>query len=105
FPFGEPWQTNNDTGNDQKFTTYDRESVSNLDYAMARIYTNRYGRFMSPDPVLGDPANPQSWNRYTYGLNDPINNIDPSGETCINNIDENGKYCIGVDVNSSAPST
>jgi len=27
------------------------ESVSELDYAMNRFYGNRYGRFMSPDPI------------------------------------------------------
>ena len=30
-----------------RFTTYDRESISRLDHAMARFYANRNGRFMS----------------------------------------------------------
>ena len=40
------------------------------------------GRWPSPDPLgLGavDPANPQSWNRYVYVVNDPLNLVDPSG--------------------------
>lgn len=39
------------------------------------------GRFMSPDPLLnsGRPDNPQTWNRYTYGLNNPLRNTDPTG--------------------------
>jgi RHS repeat-associated protein len=86
-PYGESLTT---SSIDQKFTTYDRESTSNLDYAMARFYANRYGRFMSPDPghIGGDPANPQSWNAYAYGGNDPINTRDPEGldyEICDNN--------------------
>ncbi len=46
-----------------------------------RYYHNVTGRFLTPDPYKGsaDPWNPQSWNRYTYGLNDPELNGDPTG--------------------------
>jgi RHS repeat-associated protein len=40
------------------------------------------GRWPSPDPgglLLVDSANPQSWDRYAYVLNSPLNLIDPSG--------------------------
>jgi hypothetical protein len=39
------------------------------------------GRFTSLDPTLisADPANPQSWNRYAYVLNNPLRKIDPDG--------------------------
>src|SRR5579859_2851045 len=33
-----------------------------------------------PDPVTGKPGDPQSWNRYPYGRNDPIDITDPSGK-------------------------
>ena len=38
-------------------------------------------RFTSPDPLLnsGRPWDPQSWNRYAYGRNNPLKNIDPTG--------------------------
>jgi RHS repeat-associated protein len=85
---------------DQKFTTYDRESTSNLDYAMARFYTNRYGRFVSPDKSLAgvDLTDTQSWNLYTYVLNDPVNYEDPSGEDpCVNGINPiSGNICVNV---------
>src|SRR5262249_50115132 len=67
YPFGELVQNNPAPTNDQKFTTYDRgnpqQADAELDYAMARFYGNRYGRFTSPDPghVGGDPTNPQRW--------------------------------------------
>jgi uncharacterized protein RhaS with RHS repeats len=40
------------------------------------------GRWLSPDPAglaAADPANPQSWNRYAYVLNNPAAFIDPLG--------------------------
>jgi RHS repeat-associated protein len=40
------------------------------------------GRWPSPDPAglaAVDPTNPQSWNRYAYVLNNPLNFIGPSG--------------------------
>ena len=104
-PYGEIWSSFTSSSNDQKFTTYDRESVSGLDYAMARFYGNRYGRFMSPDVSLAgvDPTEPQSWNLYTYVTNDPINFIDPSGEDpCVNGVNPvTGNLC--VDVNAPDP--
>jgi RHS repeat-associated protein len=78
FPYGESWSTLSST-NEQKYTTYLRDSDTLLDYAMARYYASGYGRFLSPDPILGNLYNPQSWNRYTYVLNDSINFIDPTG--------------------------
>jgi len=35
--------------------------------------------FIQPDTVIPNPANPQSWNRYSYVLNSPINFNDPTG--------------------------
>jgi hypothetical protein len=37
------------------------------------------GRFCSADPVLGSPGDPQSWNRYVYVRDNPVNITDPSG--------------------------
>ena len=41
--------------------------------------TRRYGRFISPDTIVPDPANPQSLNRYSYVFNRPLVLTDPSG--------------------------
>ncbi|HTU42603.1 MAG TPA: RHS repeat-associated core domain-containing protein [Candidatus Aquilonibacter sp.] len=48
---------------------------------MARYYDSRTGTFCSADPLAGDPSDPQSWNRYAYGRNDPIDITDPSGKS------------------------
>ena len=29
--------------------------------------------------VMGRPSDPQTWNRYIYVRDNPINNVDPSG--------------------------
>jgi RHS repeat-associated protein len=68
-----------------RFTTYERDGESGTDYAINRQYSQSAGRFMRPDPVGGRLIEPQSFNRYEYTLNDPINLIDPLGlyEPCI----------------------
>ncbi|HYC59154.1 MAG TPA: RHS repeat-associated core domain-containing protein [Thermoanaerobaculia bacterium] len=56
------------------------ENTEYLDYMHARYYDPRQGRFLSVDPVLGDPAEPQTWNRYAYARNSPLVFTDPTGE-------------------------
>lgn len=50
----------------------------------ARWYSPVTGRFLSPDSIVPRPADPQSYNRYTYAGNSPVNRIDPTGhaDTC-----------------------
>ncbi len=49
------------------------------DYMHARYYRPYLGRFLSVDPIGGDPSEPQGWNRYAYVQNNPMNFIDPFG--------------------------
>jgi RHS repeat-associated protein len=58
---------------------YNTENTDYLDHMHARMYDPTAGRFLAPDPVLGNLMRPQSWNRYAYVLNNPVNRIDPSG--------------------------
>jgi len=66
----------------QKFTGYERDSESELDYANARYYRSGHGRFMVSDDFLNDThvSDPKSWNLYVYVHNNPLNKIDPFGE-------------------------
>jgi RHS repeat-associated protein len=98
FPFGESWY--NSTQNKLVFTSYERDAESGNDYAKARYYISRLARFSSPDPVAGDPSNPQSWNRYSYVLNDPINLNDPEGEYC-NYLTDDGSGSESIDTDST----
>ena len=65
----------------KQFTGYERDKESNLDYAQARMYVDNIGRFTTPDPLLtsGRPSVAQTWNRYTYVLNNPLIYVDPNG--------------------------
>jgi RHS repeat-associated protein len=81
YPWGEEKTTT--TQNTDKFATYYRDGTG-LDYADQRYYSSIMGRFLTPDPYRsgggsGMPINPQSWNRYAYVLNDPVNFVDPFG--------------------------
>ncbi len=80
YPFGEAWYEGA-TPNKLKFTSYERDTESGNDYALARFYVNRLGRFSSPDPIAGSVADPQSLNRYAYVRNDPVNMVDLNGLT------------------------
>src|SRR5262249_36555275 len=65
----------------QKFTGYQKDDETQLDFAEARMYENRHGRFTAVDPLLisGKSANPQTFNRYMYVLDNPLVLQDPSG--------------------------
>jgi RHS repeat-associated protein len=89
FPFGEclespPYPT------DILFTGQ-RLDDTGLYYYGARYYDAGMGRFISPDTIVPDPANPQSFNRYSYCLNNPLKYLDPSGHVV---------YIKGYDVES-----
>ncbi len=44
-----------------------------------RVYDPVIGRFLSPDPNVQFAANLQSYNRYSYVLNNPLSLTDPTG--------------------------
>jgi len=77
-PFGETWYETG-TAIKWKFTSYERDTESGLDYAMFRYDSSRLGRFMTPDLLAGSISAPQSLNRYTYTLNNPVSLTDPLG--------------------------
>src|SRR5882724_2598723 len=81
----DPWgadtnRSNNAAFQPKKFTSYERDG-NGADEAMFRRYNRWHSRFDQPDPYDGsyDLANPQSFNRYSYVQNDPVNHTDPSG--------------------------
>jgi RHS repeat-associated protein len=68
--------------NTKKFTGYERDAATNLDYAQARMYSSDWGRFISPDPgglSVARLNSPKTLNQYSYVWGDPVNMNDPSG--------------------------
>jgi RHS repeat-associated protein len=64
-----------------RFTGKERDAETGLDYFGARYLSSAQGRFTSPDlPLYAQhPAEPQSWNLYSYTANNPLARIDPDG--------------------------
>ena len=48
---------------------------------VARHYAQPLGRWIAPDTIVPDPADPQSLNRYSYVGNRPTVLVDPSGHS------------------------
>jgi len=64
---------------DRRFTGQREETgLGFYDYG-ARPYDPALGRFLQADTLVPDPGNPQSLNRYSYTLGNPLRYTDPSG--------------------------
>ncbi len=65
----------------QKFGSKERDNETGLDFFEARYFSSAQGRFTSVDPLLasGTIYHPQTWNRYSFTLNNPLKYIDPTG--------------------------
>ncbi len=101
--YPDPPDANYDSRAPQKFTGKERDAETGLDYFGARYYSGAQGRFTSVDPdnagALED--DPQSWNAYAYGRNNPLKYTDPDGlmyrlcttsGSCIDNYSDSDFY-------------
>ncbi|MGW8768540.1 ricin-type beta-trefoil lectin domain protein [Streptomyces sp. NPDC055815] len=80
-PFGNPRGTQPAVGawaGDKGFVGGTQDTATGLTNLGARQYQPATGRFLTPDPLL-TPDDPQQWNGYAYGANDPVNKADPTG--------------------------
>jgi RHS repeat-associated protein len=77
-----------------------------MDYK-ARFYSPALGRFIQPDTIVPEPTKPQSFNRYSYTLNNPLRYIDLTGhdpspwdpfdyDTLIISLDVNLELPLGI---------
>lgn len=75
----EPFGESTVTGEESYLYTGKEKDSTDLYYYGARYYDPGLGRFITRDPIVGKKAIPQSLNRYTYCLNNPVKMIDPTG--------------------------
>jgi RHS repeat-associated protein len=73
--------SNNSVDPDHRFTGQIFDPESGLYYYGARYYDPELARFISPDPIVPSPGDPQSLNRYSYVRNNPVKYIDPTGHS------------------------
>jgi RHS repeat-associated protein len=61
------------------FTGHEHDPELGLVNMKGRLYDARLARFITPDPFVTEPLNPQGLNRYSYVQNNPVNYVDPTG--------------------------
>lgn len=83
-PFGDGYTASSTDADPYHYAGLDRDSESTTDHAQFRQYAETSGRWMRPDPYLGSyiAGNPQSFNRYSYVLNNPLTFVDQLGLDC-----------------------
>jgi RHS repeat-associated protein len=78
YPYGEERWSDGTLPTDYKFTGQ-RDAGLGLYHMGARFYDSYLNRFLSPDSIIPQPANPQSFNRYSYVEGNPCRYIDATG--------------------------
>lgn len=61
------------------YTGHEMLDQLDLVHMNGRVYDPLVARFVSADPILQDPMNGQSYNRFAYVFNNPTNLTDPTG--------------------------
>jgi RHS repeat-associated protein len=64
---------------DRGYTEHEHLDEMGVIHMNGRIYDPLVGRMMSADPFIQAPGNLQSYNRYSYVWNNPLNSTDPTG--------------------------
>jgi RHS repeat-associated protein len=86
-PFGErrnqvwggPTPTSFSSATTLGFTGHEADDELGLVNMKGRMYDPKLGRFLTPDPLVSAPYHGQSWNPYSYVVNNPLAFVDPSG--------------------------
>jgi RHS repeat-associated protein len=78
YPYGKT-RYNSGINLKHKFTGQEEDGEVDLYYYGARYYDPAIGRFISPDSIVQEYTNPQTLNRYSYVINNPLIYKDPTG--------------------------
>ncbi len=82
------------------FTGHEHMPEFGLINMNARLYDPLVGRFLAVDNEIFDSEFSQSYNRYSYCLNNPLKYIDPSGEQPFNSVLDEIMNPQGINWNS-----
>lgn len=91
-PYGQLLSESGAGSSGYRFTGEQWDAYIDMLFLRARWYSPYLNRFVSPDTIIPDFANPQRLNRYTYALNNPTRYVDPSGHTIRSALDLIRKY-------------
>lgn len=80
-PYGETFGTTVIDGTG--YTGHVMDRATGLTYTQQRYYDPQIGRFVSVDPMGVDPDSAWNNNRFNYGANNPLKNVDPDGRGAI----------------------
>ena len=78
-PFGKTFTDSGTFDVNHKYTSQEFDSETDLYYYRARYYDPELGRFIQADSTAVSLRNPQTFNRYSYVLNNPLRYTDPTG--------------------------
>jgi RHS repeat-associated protein len=92
-PWGSVSKNEGDCDPTHRFTGKELDPETGIYYYGGRYYDQEISRFISPDPFVPAPDDPQNLNRYSYALNNPQKYIDPTGYA---GEDWNYQYSFGL---------
>ncbi len=78
-PYGTVRHSEGTLPTDFTFTGQRADASTGLMDSRARYYHPGLGRFISADPLVPEPGNPQALNRYAYVFGNPLKYVDPTG--------------------------
>jgi RHS repeat-associated protein len=79
YPYGEERWHSGTLPTDYRFTGQRHDDTTGLTIMGARWYDSALGRWISPDTIVPDPGNPQSFSRYSWVRGNPLKFVDPTG--------------------------
>lgn len=82
-PYGAERANSGTSRVDRTYTGQTKDTTTSLMFYNARYYDPTIRRFVSPDTIIPNPANPQDLNRYSYVTNNPMTYVDPTGHCSV----------------------
>jgi RHS repeat-associated protein len=93
YPYGEERWSSGTLPTDYRFTGQRSDSGLGLYFMDARQYDPALGRWISADTIVPESGSGQSYNRYAYVRNSPLNYVDPTGHMEDGECGRDGEQC------------